>query len=464
MKKPKTWSYAPYKPLFFNTGDIYICRIAPVENAITIDWLPVDGVENYNVYIREKDVGEFVKVGVTSETTFTVTGRKNETDYAFYIEAAGKKSRVRLARCGETLPGATIINYLHPEDEAYIFSGHCLCSPSIIRHPDGYLLASMDVFKDKYPQNLTLIYRSDDDGKTWKYVSELFPCFWGKMFVHNGDVYMLACSTEYGDLLIGKSSDGGKNFTEPTVLFRGGNGKNGEPGCHKNPEPVVIHNGRIWNTVEWGSWGRCHHAPMVVSAPVDADLLDSDSWEFSVPVKYNPEWKGLPKGMSAGNIEGCLTPIGDNLYTVMRYDMSKLERTSGLVMRYKVNTKDPGALLEFDRTIEFPANASKFEMIYDEDTKKWYSIASRIKENENGTKTVRNLLTLFVSDDCINWEIARDLIDMSDRDPGKIGFQYVDMFIENGTIYYLVRTAINNAANFHDANYSLFFKLPISDI
>jgi len=219
MKKQKSWSYAPYKPLFFNTGDIYICRIAPVENSITIDWLPVDGVENYNVYIRERDIGEFVKVGVTSDTTFTVTGRKYETDYAFYIEAAGKKSRVRLARCGETLPGAAIVNYLHPDDEAYIFSGQSLCSPSILRHPDGYLLASMDVFKDKYPQNLTLIFRSDDDGKTWKYVSELFPCFWGKMFVHKGEVYMISCSTEYGDLLIGRSCDGGKTFKEPTVLF-----------------------------------------------------------------------------------------------------------------------------------------------------------------------------------------------------------------------------------------------------
>ena len=34
MKKPKTWSYAPYKPLFFNTGDIYVCRVVPHEKSI----------------------------------------------------------------------------------------------------------------------------------------------------------------------------------------------------------------------------------------------------------------------------------------------------------------------------------------------------------------------------------------------------------------------------------------------
>lgn len=464
MKKPKSWSYAPYKPLFFNTGDIYICRVVPTENEITLDWLPLDGAVSYDIFVRERNVGEFEKVGSTSDNTFTVKDRKYEVEYEFYVEADCKKSRVRLARCGETIPGASIVNYLHPEDKAYIFSGHCLCSPCIIRHPDGYLLASMDVFQDKLPQNLTLIFRSDDDGATWKYVSELFPCFWGRMFVHKGEVYMLSCNTEYGDILIGKSSDGGKTFTEPTILFRGGGGKNGEPGCHKNPQPVVVFDGRIWNTAEWGSWGRGYHAPMVFSAPVDSDLLDSDSWEFSEPVKYNPEWEGVPKGPSTGNIEGCLTVIDGELYNIMRYDMSKLERTWGLVLRYKVNTGNPGAPIEYDGVVEFPANASKFEMIYDEDRKKWYSIASRIKELEGGNKTVRNLLSLFVSDDCKNWTVAKDLIDMTDRPAQKYGFQYVDMFIENGVIYYLVRSALGDAENFHDANYSLFFKLPISEI
>ena len=81
----------------------------------------------------------------------------------------------------------TVVNYLHPADDCYSFSGHALCSPSLVRHPDGYLLASMDAYSGDYPQNLTLIFRSDDDGKTWKYVSELFPCFWGKMFIHKGE-------------------------------------------------------------------------------------------------------------------------------------------------------------------------------------------------------------------------------------------------------------------------------------
>ena len=130
-----------------------------------------------------------------------------------------------MARCAEAV--GTVVNYLHPDDSYYAFSGHALCSPSLVRHPDGHLLASMDVFSGGFPQNLTLIFRSDDDGKTWHYLSELMPCFWGKLFIHKGELYMLSVSTEYGDLLIGKSVDGGKTFSallpvgQDLALFQG---------------------------------------------------------------------------------------------------------------------------------------------------------------------------------------------------------------------------------------------------
>ena len=39
----------------------------------------------------------------------------------------------------------------------------------------------------------------------------------------------------------------------------GGNGKCGEAGVHKNPQPIVEYNGRLWNTLEWGAWGRGYH-------------------------------------------------------------------------------------------------------------------------------------------------------------------------------------------------------------
>ena len=42
MKGVHTWSFSPYKPFLFDTGDIYVCRLYPGEGKIGLDWLPLD--------------------------------------------------------------------------------------------------------------------------------------------------------------------------------------------------------------------------------------------------------------------------------------------------------------------------------------------------------------------------------------------------------------------------------------
>ena len=463
MKKHNGWSYAPYKPLFFNTGDIYICRVVPHGNSIHFEWLP-DGDKEYKIYVKELENKEapFRFAGNTKACEYDITGLETETDYEFYVCDAQNedfKSRVRLARTYEfTDCNAVTVNYLHPNDNAYSFSGHYLCSPSMVRHPDGFLLASMDLYRGGFPQNLTLIFRSDDDGKTWHYVSELFPCFWGKMFIHKGEVYMFACSTEYGDMLIGKSSDGGKTWTEPTILLRGGGGKNGEPGAHRSPEDVLVYNGRIWNTVEWGSWARGYHAVMAISADENADLLDADSWTFTEPVKYESGWEGLPEGNSIGNMEGCpvIAPDG-KLYSIMRFDMGGLKPNYGMAMIYKIDDEHPEAPLKYVKPSNLPGNHSKFEVKFDEVSGKYYSIISRIISSD--TVYQRNLLSLVSTTDLINWDIVCDLIDRRDEDPGQTGFQYVDFFYEGDDLLFLCRTAVNNPSNYHNSNYQTFHRV-----
>lgn len=456
MKTHTNWSYAPYRPPFIDCGDIYICRIVPGDTSITFDWLSIDA-EQYNIFYRKREYGNYILAGtVTNNTTsYTITGLDTACEYEFYVEADEKKSRVRLAYCSDAIDN--VVTYLHPEDTAYEFSGKYLCSPSLVRHPKGYLLASMDIYAKGYPQNLTLIYRSDDEGKTWKYVSELFPCFWGKMFIHKGDLYMMAVSTEYGDLLIGKSTDGGKTFCEPSVLLRGGNGKNGEAGVHKNPQPVIEFDGRIWNTLEWGAWRRGYHAPMVMSAPIESDLLEPESFTFSEPIKYNPEWNGLPKGNSTGNIEGCLVEYQGNLYNMMRYDMKTTVPNFGKIISYQVDTQNPEAPLQYHKCIDFPANHSKFVIRYHERSRKYYSLASRILDGSH--TSARNILSLMASEDLEHWEIVRDVIDYRKEDPSRIGFQYVDFIIEGNEILYLCRTAMNRAHSFHDSNYLTFGRI-----
>ena len=455
MKLHSAWSYDRFLPLFFDGGDIYICRLVPGEGTLTFE-TKEPPAKAYDVFYRVRGSEEWLSAGQMTGTVFTLSGLADLTDYELYVSEGEKKSRVRLFRTGASF--GTVINYLHPDDTVYSFSGRYLCSPSIVRHPDGFLLASMDLFAGNYPQNLTLIFRSDDDGATWHHVTELFPCFWGKMFIHRGQLYMFGVSTEYGDMLIGKSTDGGKTWSAPVTLLRGCGGKNGEVGVHRNPETVLTYGGRIWNTVEWGSWGRGYHAPMVVSAPEDSDLLDPESWTFSEPVRYDKSWKGLPAGESTGNIEGALTVFPDGkLYNVMRYDMGRMKPNFGKALVYRVDTEQPEKPLTFVRTMDFPANHSKFVILYDPVSGYYVSIATRIIDAEHAF--ARNLLSLMVSRDMVTWRTVLDIYDKLDCDPAMVGFQYVDFLIEGDDLLFATRIGWNGAHNFHDSNFSCFDRI-----
>ena len=456
MKHQKSWSFNPYKPVFFDIGDIYINRLVPSSSTIHFEWNKDEAVETYNIYCRERNCGDFAKVGETKELFFDITNLEAEKEFEFYVEADGKKSRIRLARTGEAV--GVVVNYLHPEDHAYKFSGQFLCSPSLVRHPMGHLLSSMDVYEGSNRQCFTMIFRSDDDGKTWYHIAELYPAFWGKMFVHKGDVYMLACSTEYGDLLIGKSTDGGHTWSEPTTLLRGDRSNLYTNGVHKNPQPVVEFAGRLWNTIEWNKSPKGFHAPMVASVPVDADLLDSDSWAFSEPIDFDENWPGVESvKIHDGNMEGSLVIIDGELYSIMRWGINPVSTPAyGLVLGFKVNTEDPEAPLEYWRAIEFPGNRSKFTIKFDEVTKKYYSICTRLT---NPYLSCRNLLTLMVSDDAVHWSVLKDIYDYRHMHPQKAGFQYVDFEIEGDDIIFLCRTGLNEPHGFHDTNYQTFDRI-----
>lgn len=452
-----TWSYRPYRPLLTDVGDPYICRVAPGAREIELEWLN-DGGQSCGVYYRRRGQGEFLLSGTTRHNRWVISGLEDGQDYELYVSRGDGRSRVRLARTGAVF--GTVVNYLHPEDEAYAFSGRYLCSPSMVRHPEGYLLASMDLYAHEAPQNLTLIYRSDDDGRSWHYVSELMPCFWGKLFIHKGDVYMLACSTEYGDLLIGRSTDGGRTFGAPVTLLRGSGGKLGNTGVHKNPQNIVVYDGRLYETLEWGSWQNHDytHASMVMFCGVDEDLLRPENWHFSQPVKYDPNWPGTVRGEARGVLEGtlCVNPAGA-LMALYRYDITWGQPPYGLVLAFRINTRDPDAPMEYSHSVEMPCNMSKFSIKRDSVSGCYYSIVTRIDCPERIRR--RNLLSLMRSPDLVHWELVRDLVDWRQEDMEKVGLQYVDFEFEREDIIYLCRTAWNGAHNFHDANYSVFHRV-----
>ena len=75
----------------------------------------------------------------------------------------------------------------------------------------------------------------------------------------------------------------------------------------------------------------------------------------------------------------------------------------------------------------------------------------------------RNILTLSVSDDLIHWEIRRDILNYADNcfaeDESQVGFQYPSFIFDGEDLLAVVRTAVNGARNFHDANYLTFHRI-----
>jgi hypothetical protein len=470
------WSYTSHTELASSLQEssfskLNLVRLAPGDGQVEVDWI-------YEVSVSEQNESDFIvalypKNEKESLRTIPVHGHMgsaridgltNGIDYELQIKALHKTtgqllaaSPIRLLRTGK-VPG-TVINYIHPDDYTYGFSGRSVASPSIVIAPDGGLIASHDIYWGKAGQNLSKIFRSGDNGVTWHFICDLYPCFWGKLFFHNGSLYMLATSTEYGALLIGRSDDLGETWTAPTVILAEGSRELGGP--HRAPMPVTTHNGRLWTAVEYGSWQTGGHATGVVSAPEDADLLDPASWTATPFLAYDSNWPGaITGGEKPGLLEGniIVTPEG-HLVNLLRYQTRGGNPDYGRAIILNVDNR-PEAPLTFGKVIDFHGNMSKFTIQYDQQSGRYWSLVSRVTLPN---VSQRNILTLVSSADLEHWDIHRDILNYQDNgwpeDDKKVGFQYVDWQFQGEDILVASRTALNGAYNYHNANYMTFHRI-----
>ncbi|TLS51861.1 exo-alpha-sialidase [Paenibacillus antri] len=472
-----TWSFRTQSALGTAVGydtlqDIHIVRLAPGDGMLEVDFA-YEGKESdlrgleFRVELFRRGspgrVGAYPAAG--GETTVVVRGLTNGEDYELKVTACANgtegvvsESAVRLARPG-VVPG-TVVNYIHPEDYTYDFSGRSPASPSITTLPNGRMLVSHDVYWQKGGQNLSKIFESLDGGRTWSFLCYLYPCFWGKLFQHRGSVYMLATRTEYGDLIIGRSDDEGKTWSEPSVILPGGDRDSGGP--HKAPMPVVEHRGRLWSAIEYGAWSLGGHDAGVVSASVDADLLDPSSWISSPFLPYDPSWPGAIRGGAAPSVlEGnvVVTPDG-KLVNILRYHTKGGEPEHGRAVILEIDDRHPERPLSFGKVIDFYGNLSKFTIQFDSVSGLYWSLVNRVASSNIFQ---RNILTLVSSPDLERWTICRDILNYHDNgwpeDDKQAGFQYVDWEIHGDDLVFLSRTALNGAFNYHNANYITFHRI-----
>ncbi|MHC4184698.1 MAG: sialidase family protein [Planctomycetota bacterium] len=363
-------------------------------------------------------------------------------------QCKGEESR-RLPEPGP-VPGVAI-DYLDSKDKDYVGS------PGIAIVSKGHYVASHDTFGDG-PKGgkgrLTTVFESADFGRTWKRLTELDGQWWSSLFVHKGQLYIIGVSRKHGNIVIRRSTDGGKTWTEPVDE---NTGLLVEGRFHCAPVPVTEHNGRLWRGFEVDSGGYRWEA-FVMSTPVDSDLLKADSWVASSKVMIT---KAVGRKWLEGNV--VVTPEG-GLVNILR-SQPKLDKAA------VIEVSPDGRFLTLnpeDCLIDFPGANKKFTIRHDEMTGKYWSLVNIVTDPgplEEPPQDHRNTLALTCSKDLRKWEVRYVALSFMNgehltRQNNKFGFQYIDWLIEGDDIIFVSRTAWGwDTPRSHDANYLTFHRI-----
>jgi hypothetical protein len=356
-------------------------------------------------------------------------------------------------------PPGTVINHMASDGRQYVGS------PSLARLPDGALVASHDLFGTatrEFACGVTLIFRSEDEGATWQPCARLEPSFWAGLFVHGEALYLLGTTHHHGLVAIRRSLDGGRTWTQPDCPETGLLTASGE--FHTAPMPVVAHAGRLWRALEDAGasphWGERYN-PLLMSAPLEADLLRAESWTFTQMARQDRQWL---EGQFGGWLEGNFVVLPDGRIG----DLLRVDYAPGGIAALTTLSAD-GTTLEFfpeSGFIRLPGAATKFTVRQDPAGPGYWTLVNAVPPQHAAERPkqtqIRNTLMLFYSRDLRHWEPHQVLL--YHPDVHTHGFQYVDWLFHGDDLLAVSRTAWEDdrgsAPNEHDANYLTFHRFP----
>lgn len=361
----------------------------------------------------------------------------------------------------EDVPGV-VITHQPPSTGLYIGS------PSIAVLPNGDYVASHDFFGPESSEHrigVSRVYTSRDRGVTWTRISEIRGAFWSSLFVHRGDLYLMGPDRHHGAVLVRRSEDGGRTWTEP---YHARNGLVRRGMFHCAPMPVIEHNGRLWRAMETAhgpdlAWGKRYGA-MMMSAPVDADLLMADNWTVSNPLLYDSTYLD---GKFTGWLEGnaVVDPNGEMVIILRTDDRTSFDEKASIV-----RVSSDGKKASFDPEtgfIPFPGGGKKFAIRYDDASARYWTLSNAIQPKyipefpERNGPNFRNTLVLMSSDDLREWVIHE--IVLEHPDVLHTGFQYVDWLVDGDDLIAVSRTAFYDgdslANSHHNANFLTFHRI-----
>jgi hypothetical protein len=351
----------------------------------------------------------------------------------------------------DPVPGVVI-------DHRAAYTGNYVGCPAIAVLAPGKYVASHSFFGPGPERGRTFVFASADGGKTWQRLAQIPKLSFASLFVHREALYLMGVYKGCAAML--RSDDGGSTWTEPK------DAKSGllltDTSYHSAPVPVMEHDGRLWRAMEdrkaGGKWPY-HFRAFMLSAPVDADLLDASSWTCSNRLASSPKWLDDEfKGWLEGN--AVVAPDG-GMVNILRVD--SWEGGKAAVIHVSADGKT-STFAPKTGLIDFPGGGKKFTIRRDSKGGEYWSLVNWIDETTRQGRPAgfaRNNLVLTSSRDLRTWHIRRSVL--SHPDPTKHGFQYVDWQFDGEDIVAVSRTSFDDgfggAKNHHDANYFTFHRI-----
>lgn len=447
--------YANTKISFELESNIY--KVNGIDNILDVTPQLVDGTYYLPLRFVFETFGQYVYyedgvIAVGDKTSITNTFKRAE--YAGWAKLA----LCELPYIQQTANHpATRVEIAH--SDVGVTSNLCYASPSITKLPDGALIVYHDAYVYGGASHGGFIYRSDDNGATWKHIADV-DTMMASIFELNGDLYIMGVLRGNPTVTLQKSTDGGYTWTYPADNTTGLITNSKVTQAHCGPTPVVISNGRIYRAYEnvIGS-GFSNYCAFMLSADINSNLLDADSWTFTDPVKLNVA--DVPEGVSTqgpGWLEGnaVIGPDG-GIYNIIRVNFEPDFGYAGILKLSDDNTK-----LTFEKFVEFDGGMTKFVVRRDEQTGKYISLVNNITNIDYSKQ--RTVLSMSVSADLENWRLAETLLYPNELENWENiiltrAFQYVDWIIDGDDILYVVREAGEGAPNYHDANMITFYRI-----
>jgi hypothetical protein len=380
-------------------------------------------------------------------------------------------------------------------------------TPGIIRLNSGRLVATMDlggpnvdaldppVSFPRAERGFTFvgkIFTSDDGGQTWVHRTD-FPFMHARPFAVGDSIYVLG---QAHDLLIIRSDDRGETWSEPARLTEGEHWHQSACNVHYANDCVyLVMEKRVY--FEQQRWPVHEMAPVLLRAPVNADLLNRASWTLASELVFHdvlpggldlmgfPFWtpyetQGMaPMGWLETNVVQFLDPdhvwydpTGHTFHLWMRAHtggtgyaaIAKVIENADGTMTTEIETVPSGQRILY---VPCPGGQMRFHVLYEEQMKRYWLLSSLAwdsmthvdklpPDRYNLPNNERHVLALHFSRNMIDWRMAGVVAQGNSPREAR---HYASMAFDGDDLLVLSRSGDHRAKSAHDGNLITFHRV-----